>query len=494
MSDNNTPFSQDPGELKPRLGLFTVLAIVVGAVIGSGIFKKPASMAEALGSPELMMAVWAIAGIVTLFGALTNAEIAGMIPQTGGQYKFFEKMYGRFVAFMYGWAIFAVIQTGSIASITYVFGEYSQYFEAFQLTAPLVSPETAESTRIYLPLIGYIYPLQDLWVKLITIGTVWFLTIANYLGVVFGGGISAFFTVVKVAAILVLVAFGFAYGGGSLAHLSQDATAIAPVGAGAIFAAIIVAMSGAFWSYDGWNNITYIAGEVKEAQRTIPRALFLGTIIIITVYLLINAAFLYVLPIGQMAGSKLVAADVAEVALGTMGAAFVSAAVMLSTFGTANGTIMVSARVYWAMARDRLFPISIGKTHSRFHTPANALLLQGVWTSVLILSGTFDILTDMLIFVSWIFYAGGAYGVFVLRKKMPDAPRPYKVWGYPYVPAIFVIFALIYVVFTLVTDIQSYYNGESEIIRSVFGLALLVPGIPFYFYFKKKYGDKPLKQ
>jgi APA family basic amino acid/polyamine antiporter len=490
MSDNKTPLSQEPGELKPRLGLFTVLAIVVGAVIGSGIFKKPASMAETLGSPELMMAVWAIAGIVTLFGALTNAEVAGLIPKTGGQYKFFEKMYGRFIAFMYGWAIIAVIQTGSIASITYVFGEYSQYFNAFRPDSPLVSQATAEASSVYLPFIGTIYPLQDLWVKIITIATVWFLTIANYIGVVYGGGISAFFTTMKVTAILVLVAFGFAYGGGSIEHLTIDSPVLAPVGGAAVFSAVILAMSGAFWSYDGWNNITYIAGEVKDAQRNIPQALFFGTIIIITVYLLINAAFLYVLPISEMAGSKLVAADVAEVALGAVGAAFVSALVMLSTFGTANGTIMVSARVYWAMSRDKLFPRKIGRTHKKFHTPANALLLQAVWTSVLIISGTFDILTDMLIFVSWIFYAAGAAGVFVLRKKMPDAHRPYKVWGYPFVPAIFVLFAAIYVIFTLVADIQAYAAGESEIIKSVFGLALLLPGVPLYFIFKKRYGGQ----
>jgi len=476
-------------ELLPRLGLFTVLAIVVGAVIGSGIFKKPATMADTLGSPELMMAVWAIAGIVTLFGALTNAEIAGMIPRTGGQYVFFEKMYGRFIAFMYGWAIFAVIQTGSIASIAYVFGEYSQFFEVFRID-PIIDASTAEAFFIHLPFVGNIYPLQDLWVKIITIGTVWFLTLANYLGVVYGGSISAFFTTVKVLAILVLVAFGLSFSGGSVQNLILDAPTLAPVGFGATFSAVIIAMSGAFWSYDGWNNITYIAGEVKNAQVNIPKALFFGTIIIITVYLLINAAFLYVMPIGQMAGSKLVAADVAQVALGTSGAAFVSAAVMLSTFGTANGTIMVSARVYYAMAKNRLFFRRIGKSHKRFKTPANALLLQAAWTTVLILSGTFDILTDMLIFVSWIFYAAGAAGVFVLRKKMPDAPRPYRVWGYPYVPAIFVIFALVYVVFTLVTDVQAYLAEETEIIRSVFGLALLVPGIPIYFLFNKLYRDK----
>lgn len=476
----------DETSLVPRLGLFTTLAIVIGAVIGSGIFKKPALMASELGSSELLIAVWVIAGIITLFGALTNAEIAGIITATGGQYIFFEKMYGKFFSFLYGWAIFAVIQTGSIASITYVFGDY------FQALVPLFrfSKEIEMSFILHIPFIGNILPLENIGVKLVTMLTICILTFINYFGVMFGGGIAGFFTSMKIIAMLILVGFGFMYAGGTVHNFTSTIDGFHY--SGGAFAGFIAALSGAFWAYDGWNNITYIAGEVKNPQKTIPIALFAGTVIIIAIYLLINFAYLYVMPIAEMSKSTLVAADVARKAIGNFGAGFVSIAVLISTFGTSNGTIMVSARVYFAMARKGHFFKKIGKIHPKYLTPANALILQAFWTCILVLSGTFDTLTDMLIFVSWIFYAIGAYGVFVLRKKMPDVERPYKVWGYPYIPIIFIVFASAFVVLTLWNDISAYINGQSQIINSIFGLFLVALGIPFYLYFERKSlkGDK----
>jgi len=474
QNSNNTP------KLSPKLGLFITTSIVVGAVIGSGIFKKPALMAENLGSPELMLLIWIIAGIITLFGALTNAEIAGMIPETGGQYIYFKEMYGNFLAFLYGWAIFAVIQTGSIASIAYVFSHYTGYF--FNLFR---FPEQIE-TGIYLhiPFIGYIYPLRDFGEKLLTIGIVTFHTTVNYFGVIFGGKISALFTSMKVLAILIIIILGFSLGNGSLSNFTKDAPEL--ISNTNLLSGIIIALSGAFWAYDGWNNITYIAGEVKNSQRNIPIALIVGTIIIIAVYLLINLAYLYILPIDKMAGSKLVASDMATAVIGPLGGGIVAAAVMISTFGTASGTIMVSARVYYAMSNNGFFFKKIGHTHPKFATPANALILQAIWTSILIISGTFDILTDMLIFISWIFYAMGAFGVFVLRKKWKDKKRPYKTFGYPIVPIIFIIFASAFVIITLYNDINNFLLGKTEIINSVFGLFLMALGIPFYYYFNKK--------
>jgi len=480
---SETPQNQNSStEYLPKIGMWTTLAIVVGAVIGSGIFKKPALMADQLGSPEVLLLVWLVAGILTLFGALSNAEVAGMITATGGQYVFFEKMYGKFVSFMYGWSIFAVIQTGSIASITYVF---SQYFEFFYIL-PRFDSEFERQILLKIPFIGTIYPLEDIGVKSLTICVIFFLSVVNYLGVRFGGALSSLFTGLKLLAIFLLVAFGFAYWDGSASNLLSSADGGSTMLQKAGFAGLIGALSGAFWAYDGWNNITYIAGEVKNPQKTIPRSLFLGAIIIIGVYMLINVAFLYVLPIEEMAKSQLVAADAAVKSMGAIGAAFVSAAVMVSTFGTSNGTIMVSARVYYAMAKNKMFFPSIGKSHQKFKTPANALLLQAGWSALLVLTGTFDTLTDMLIFVSWIFYAIGAMGVFVLRKKMPDAERPYKVWGYPYVPAIFTIFATGFVILTLINDITAYQAGETELINSIFGLFLCASGLPFYYYWRRK--------
>lgn len=463
------------------LGLYTTIAIVVGAMVGSGIFKKPAAMAEQLGSPEWILAIWVIAGFITLAGALTNAEIAGMITETGGQYEYFRAMYGDFTAYMYGWAIFAIIQTGSIASITYVFSHYAEFF----FSLPQFSQDLVKQGEIVIPFIGKISLLEDIGRKILTIAIIGFLTIVNYFGVVYGGGISNFFTTLKILIIILIVGLAFFFGGGSVDNL----TAVAPhfdASSAGIIAGLAGAMAAAFWAYDGWNNVTYLAGEIKNPQSTLPKALFIGTVIVISIYLLINVAFLYVIPVEEMAGSERIASDVAQKAVGSFGAGLVAAAVMISTFGTSNGTIMASARVYFKMSQRGMFFDAIGKIHPRHRTPANSLLLQFSWTAILVISGTFDILTDMLIFVSWIFYALGAYGVFILRKKMPNEPRPYKVWGYPYLPIIFIIFAFVYVVITLYNDISNFAQNKTELINSVFGLLLVSPGIPLYFYFKRK--------
>ena len=466
-------------QLKSELGLFTTIAIVVGAVIGSGIFKKPALMANEVGSAELLLLVWVVAGVVTLFGALTNAEVAGLISETGGQYVFFEKMYGQFVAFMYGWAIFIVIQTGSIASITYVFAEYSEYF----IKLPRFPKQIEESVVIFIPYIGRIFPLENIGVKLLTITIVFFLTSINYYGVKHGGRLSAFFSTVKVTIILFFVFLAFFSANGSFSNFSGDLPAEMMTHKNK-FLGVVAALSGAFWAYDGWNNVTYLAGEIQKPQRNIPLGLFWGTTIVVTVYILINLAYLYVLPIVEMSKSQLVAADAARKLFGEIGGAFIAGTVMISTFGTSNGTIMASARVYWAMSNKGLFFSSIGKTHKKYFTPANALILQGIWTALLVMSGTFDILTDMLIFVSWIFYMLGAIGVFVLRRKMPHNFRPYKVIGYPIIPIIFIIFAFFFVIFTLYNDIDGYISGRYRIINSLFGLLLCLIGVPFYYIFK----------
>lgn len=472
-------------KLIPRLGLITTISVVVGAVIGSGIFKKPAVMAHSLGSPELLLLVWVVAGIITFFGALTNTEAAGMISETGGQYVYFQKMYGDFIAYLYGWSMFSVVQAGSIASITYVFAEYTQYF--FNL--PRFSANFETTYYIFIPFIGYIYPLQNIGVKLLAIFVINFLSAINYYGIVFGAWVANIFSALKVIAILSLVFVGFAFGNGSLGNFTMNSSIIHPQGMNLLLS-FVAALSGAFWAYDGWNNITYIAGEVKNPQKNIPLGLFWGTIIVIAVYILINLTYLYILPIDQMANSTLVAADAAKALMGNFGGAFIAGAVMISTFGTSNGTIMVTARVYYAMSNENVFFKSVGRIHPKYNTPSVSLIVQSVWTSILILTGTFDTLTDMLIFVSWIFYGLGAYGVIRLRKLKPDTPRPYKVWGYPYVPYIFVVFSIFFVFMTLYNDIANYISnnfapGEPRIIKSIFGLIFVAIGIPLYVYYKK---------
>ncbi|MDZ4745195.1 MAG: amino acid permease [bacterium] len=463
----------------PTLGLFTTTTLVVGGVIGSGIFRNPSTMAGILHSPELLLGVWVVAGIVTLFGALTNAEVSGLIPATGGQYQYFRAMYGEFTAFLYGWALFVVIQTGSIASITFVFAEYfNQMFPLWQL-----EPSVWKSFAISMPF-ATIYPLENIGIKLLTFGAVALLTFINCLGVKEGGRVQLLFTVAKVGAILFLGIAAFTVGNGSFANIVQSSSVAVPTGT-ALVLAIVMAMNKALWSYDGWNNVTYVAGEIKQPQRNIPRALMMGTGAVIIVYVIINLAYLYVMPIDSLSASSSVAADAARIIMGPIGFTFVVLAVMISTIGTSNGTILVSSRVYYAMANENMFFRRVGKIHPKSHTPVTSLLFQLAWTTVLIFSGTFDMLTDMLIFVSWIFYALGAYGVFILRKKMPDAPRPYKTWGYPAVPIIFITFAAAFLVFSVQSDITNYMNGSAPVINCLYGAILLATGIPFYFWFRR---------
>lgn len=464
-----------------RLGFFTTTAIVIGAMIGSGIFKKPAFMAAHLGSPEWIILVWVIAGVLTFFGALTNAEIAGAISATGGQYIFFRRIYGEFTAYMYGWSVFSVMQTGSIASITYVFSEYFQYF--YKL--PRFAPEIEKAYYLSIPMIGNIYPLENAGVKGLTIFVILFLTTVNYFGVKFGGRIADVFTTIKLLAITALAVMCFSYAGGSFGNWVTPA----PIFHDANFnllAGLVMAVSAAFWAYDGWNNVTFIAGEVKEPQKNIPRSLAIGTLVVVGVYILINLAFMYVMPVSEMAQSQFVAADAAKKSIGGLAGSFIALAVMFSAFGASNGSIMASSRVYFAMARKNMFFAPIAKTHPKFETPANSLILQAAWASALVVSGAFDVLTDMLIFVSWVFYALGAYGVFVLRRKEPDLARPYKVWGYPYVPILFIIFACLFVFYTLYNDITLYVAGKTPMVNSLFGILLTLPGLPLYYYFKKR--------
>ncbi|HYC86978.1 MAG TPA: amino acid permease, partial [Chryseosolibacter sp.] len=233
---------------------------------------------------------------------------------------------------------------------------------------------------------------------------------------------------------------------------------------------------------------TFVAGEIKNPQENIPKSLLLGLVICILIYACITAAYLYVLPIDAIASSAMVGSDAAAVVLGVTGGAIIALMVIISTFGTTNGNILATARVSFAMAREKEFFQFAGNVHPRFHTPGNALWLHGAWTSLLVLSGSFDMLTDMLIFVSWLFYGMSAAGVFILRHKMRDRFRPYKVWGYPFVPLIFVLFTVFFLVTTLVTDVHKYATGESPLINSIFGLFLTAIGIPLYWYFKRKYG------
>lgn len=321
--------------------------------------------------------------------------------------------------------------------------------------------------------------------KAFTIATILALTAANYVGVVFGGVIANISTCLKLLGISVLVILGLTMGGGSAEHFAPvlaapNAHYATSLG---LFGAMFAAFLGAFWAYDGWNNITSLGAEVRDAKRSIPMALGIGTAGVVVVYLIVNATFLYVMPVGDLAAltktqNSIVAVEVMRRVLGHPGATFIALLILLSTFGATNCQLMPHSRVYFAMAQDGLFFRAAAKVHPVYHTPSGSLLIQALWSSLLVLSGTFDQLTDLVIFAGFIFYGATAFGVFVLRRTMPDAPRPYRVPGYPVVPAIFVAFCALLVV---VTFVQA--PGQATI-----GVALVLSGIPVYFLLRRKNG------
>jgi basic amino acid/polyamine antiporter, APA family len=475
-------------QLRRTISLNTAIAIVIGGVIGSGIFMKPAAMAEQLGSPMLLLSVWIVAGVITLFGALSNAEVATMFPETGGQYIFFEKMYGKFFSYLYGWAAFAVFNTAGNASIAYVCAEYANYF----LHLPRVDIATEQSYHFSIPGVGKFYLLQNLGVKLLTISILLLLTFINYKSVAFGSGVVRVLTFLKVAAIAILILGLLSSGNGSFSNLNSN-SAFVPSGF-ALLGAYMAAISGAFWAYDGWNNITFIAGEIQQPQKNIPKALFIGLLTCIFTYVLVNLALVYIMPIDKMADSFFVASDAATIAWGATGAILITLMVVLSTLGATHSNTLATARVTLAWSKENKIISAAAKVHKSNNTPGNALLLNAAWSCILIMSGSFDMLTDMLVFVSWFFYMMSGIGLLVLRRKMPNKARPYKVWGYPFIPVIFILFAAVFLLVTLYTDISNYVGGKTTFINSGFGLLITLVGVPLYFLSAKKQHKIPAVQ
>jgi APA family basic amino acid/polyamine antiporter len=463
-------------ELIRGLTLISSIMIVAGSMIGSGIFRKPATMAGQLLSPELLLIVWLVAGIITFIGALCNAEVSGMIDATGGQYVYFQKMYGNFVSYLYGWSVFAVIQTGSQAAIAYVFGEYLGYFIQYPEL-----PKYLQDFSFYIPVVGNIFPFAEFGPKASAIISIIFLTGINYVGVVFGGAVQSVITFIKIAAIVFLSFFLFTSSTGSVNNILTGFT-IPEATSTNIISLLGLALAGAFWAYDGWNNVTFVAGEIKQPKRNVPLGLLFGTLIVIVVYMLVNAAYLYVLPVDQMAKSPLVAATAAEIIFGNYGASIISIAVIISTFGALNGSILSTARVSFAMSNNKMFFDKLAAIHPKFGTPHTSLIAQGLWSCLLVMSGSFDTITDYVIFAAWLFYMLGAYGVIVLRKNMPDAKRPYKVWGYPYTPIIFVLFSLLFLINSIVSDMEN----------AAMGALLILIGLPLYFWHASKYKNSNL--
>lgn len=455
-------------QLNRSLGLRMVVVVVIGNIIGSGVYKKVAPMAAALHSPGWILLCWVLGGIITLFGALSNAEVAGLLANTGGEYVYYQKIYNRFFAFLFGWSLFTIIQTAAISSLGYVF---AQSFNSIFSLPPLL-PGLA-SVNIG----GIFYPFADFNVKCTAILLIILLTWINTRGIKTGAGVSTGIVLLVFGGIFLIIAFGLT---SPHAAISSSFTLRTTNNEAVTFSAVFTAMLSAFWAYQGWAAIGYIGGEVKDAKHKIPKGIAIGIFIIIALYMLINLTYVSLLSIPELesinrSGSKIAAVEAVTKFWGSNGGLFISLLILVTTFGCTHATILASCRPYYAMAREGLFFRSVAKLNNR-QAPANSLKYQGVWACLLVLSGTFDQLTDMIIFAVFIYYGATTIGVFVLRKKMPNAERPYKVWGYPLVPAIVVLFCAALV-------INAFFTRPRE---AAIGLVLMFTGVPMYLWFTKK--------
>jgi basic amino acid/polyamine antiporter, APA family len=462
------------GKLIRSLSLLSAVVLVVSSVIGSGVFKKVAPMSAALGSPVWVLACWIMAGLITLFGALSNAEIAGMFAGSGGEYIYFKRIYGKFMAFIYGWSVFAVIKTAAVSSIAYVFSQ------SFNAIIPLPHLPAAVEQIEWL---GLFKPLENAGVKLLTITLIILLTAVNTRGLKGGARLSTYFTWLVVLGLLLTVITGLLFGGGSFRNISTHAASYVPR-AWTDFSfvkAVFAAMLAAFWAYEGWNTIGFLGGEIHNPNKNIPLALAGGMSVIIGVYLLVNFTYLYVLPVDRIIDVYRSQNEIAGVSVirhfaGNTGAVILSCLILFTTLGCTNSTIIMPPRIYQVMAKDKLFFKGVEDIHPRFNTPNKALWLQAVWASLLVLSGSFDQLTDMLVFVVFFFYGATTLGVFIMRIREPMLDRPYRVWGYPIVPAFFILFCISLVIVTCFTNPR----------EAGLGLIFVLSGIPLYFYWKRK--------
>jgi APA family basic amino acid/polyamine antiporter len=431
-------------------------------------------MASELLSPQLVLIAWIVAGFITLCGALSNAEVAGLLADSGGEYVYFRKIYNKFFAFLFGWTTFTVIRSAAVASIAYIF---AQSFNA------LVTVPTLPDTWAQISLLGVFTPFDNFGVKCLTVLLIVVLSYNNYIGLKFGEGLSKFVLIIVVASIFLIIVLGLTIGGGSWENFNTPAEGYVSrsIFDPAFITSFFAALLASFWAYEGWSATGYIGGEIKNPKRNLPLALVLGVSFVMVVYVLINFTYLYVLPIGEIiqvhkSQNTIAAIVVIRHFLGPEGALFISLLILLTTFGCTNTTLLGPPRLYYAMAREGMFFRSAAYVHPRYNTPSKAIVIQAVWSSILVFSGSFDQLTDMLIFAAFIFYGATTLGVFILRKKMPDVHRPYKAWGYPLVPLVFILFCLALIVITLI--------GKPR--EALIGLALMCSGLPFYFYWNKK--------
>jgi APA family basic amino acid/polyamine antiporter len=453
-------------QLLRALGLREGIAIHMGVIIGSGIFIVPATIAGHLQAMGPIILVWVVAGLLTLFGALTLAELSAVLPQAGGPYVYLRDSFGRIWGFLFSWNDYFINKAGSAAAIAMAFATFLGYF------IPVLTPEHA-LYRGEWSFFGHPMEFSFGWVQIVAIAAIASVTCINVRGVKFGGWVMDFFTAAKVVALVGLILAVLFSGKGSSTnflpwwpeHWTSQSTA-----------AFGLAMISALWAYDGWIDVTLTAGEFKNPRRNVPFSLLIGTLAVIVLYLSANLAYAFVMPIGAMPGSPRIAADVAQTVLGPVGASLVVVGILCSTFGTTNGMLLGGPRSIYAAGADGVFSRSFGRVHARYRSPYVAIITLGVWSALLTLSGTYDQIISYVVFGSWAFYALTALSVIVLRRKMPNAERPYKAWGYPYATLLFVGIATWFIYNTLVEDTRN----------AVIGIVLLLISLPFYFYWTQR--------
>jgi APA family basic amino acid/polyamine antiporter len=449
---------QTPADLPRVLGASQAMAIVVGTIIGSGIFLVPREMMRDVGSSSLVYLAWIIGGLLSLFGAMTYAELGAMLPYAGGEYVYLRGAYGDTPAFLYMWTWFAVAKPASIAAVTSGLARTLGVFPAFHwLGASLPGP----------------FPL--LWSQVFAIAVTWFMTGLNYLGIKKAGDFQLVFTVLKAILILIVAGLCFASATGSWANFTTSVPH-AVGGINGFMAALIATL----WAYDGWNDLTMVAGEVRRPERSLPFALIGGLFVVGILFMATNAAIQYILPAAQIAASERPAVAALSVVAGPRGAGFVAGAMALSIFVTLNGTVMSGARIPFAAARDRLFFPQFAHIHPRFQSPSTSLVVQGLLSTVLLLFlSQFQQHFELAVFAEWLFYMLTATTVFVYRRRHPEYARPYRVWGYPLLPAIFVVCAAA----VLVSSYASNLEG------SLLGTALILLGLPVLWLVRRRYGS-----
>jgi APA family basic amino acid/polyamine antiporter len=437
----------DESPLERRLTLFDTTLLVIGGIIGTGVFFNTTNVAQYVHTPGLILTVWVIGGIIALIGALSFAELSAMMPKVGGNYVYLREGIHPVVGFLYGWTMLVLIVSGACAAVAMKF---------------------AETLVTLLPHSG---PTSPLTIKLIGLAALWSLTVVNYFGVKPGTIVQNIFTSGKLIALSILIVLGFVLP--RQTHLSLQPFATGGY-EGNIITAIGAALAPVLFAYGGWQNSTYTAGEVKNPQRTLPRALIVGILIVIAVYLSASIVYLHVLDVDLVRNTGTLATDVAQQLMGNAGARFVSVAIVVSTFGFIDMTILTAPRVFFAMARDGYLVGPAAYLHPKYKSPVVVLVLFAALTSVYLLAGSYGALLSYATFGDWIFFGLAVTTIFTLRRKFPDLPRPYKVWGYPVLPALFVIVAFTFVVI-------NFFSNQPQ---SSYGLALILLGIPAFYLFR----------